>query len=150
MFDFLEGNDRGRRLEVAHPIKLQCESQRHNWVAGNGLLKRVVHIPAKKNKAGIVLQPAEILLPTVLPQNSKLKQKLFSWLHDHPTAAHIGESKLTNALRKRFYWKGWYREAQQYVQTCDGCQRYKALRSLRLGVVLPIHAPTPFHTLSID
>ena len=148
MRDYLEGNDRGRGLSPA--AKQECEADRNNWVVENGLLKKVVRNPAKKDKAGNVIREASVTMPVVLPTKSQLKPLIFHALHDHPTAAHIGQRKFTKLLRERWYWKGWYQDSQDYISSCDGCQRYKGLRKLRPSCILPIHAPTPFHTLGID
>ena len=146
--DYLLDNARGRRLPSQDQARF--EAQRVDWTVQGGLLRRLVRVKEKKDKVGNVVQEAQVLFPVVLPADTPLKAKIFETLHDHPHAAHIGERKFAEAIRSRFYWQGWYNDAQAHVKTCDGCQRYKALRRLKPGCVLPIHAPTPFHTIGID
>jgi transposase InsO family protein len=146
--DYLLDNARGR--ELPPQTKERCEAQRKDWTVQGGLLKRIVRVQEKRNSAGEVVQDACLYYPTVLPKDTALKAQIFATLHDHPMAAHIGEKKFAEALRSRFYWRGWYQDSQEYIRTCDGCQRYKALRRLRPGAILPLHSPTPFHTLGMD
>jgi hypothetical protein len=148
MRDYLEGNARGRKLDPA--IRVKCEAHRKNWVVNAGLLHRVVRVPALKTKSGITKRPAQLLMPIALPDSSPLHAQIFRAMHDHPTAAHIGEKKLAALLRSRFYWKGWENACKEYCRTCDLCQRYKALRRLRPRHVMPMHFPTPWHTINID
>ena len=47
-------------------------------------------------------------------------------LHDHhdtPFAAHMGFRKTYDRLSKSFYWPGLKKDVQEYVRTCDVCQK---------------------------
>jgi hypothetical protein len=146
--DYLEDSDRGRSLPTS--TKTACEAHRKNWVVDSGILRRVVRVPALKDKAGNVTRQPEVLTPIALPDESPLHEEILRSMHDHPTASHIGEKKMTSLMRPRFYWSGWDRAVKDYCKSCDMCQRYKALRSVRPSHVMPMHFPTPWHTINID
>jgi hypothetical protein len=150
--DYLEGNASSRGRGLAPAVKVHCEAHRKDWTVDAGLLRRIVRVPAVKSKRGETTRKAQVLTPIALPDESPLHAQIFRALHDHPTAAHIGEKKLAAIIRPRFYWKGWEKACQDYCRTCDlhVCQRYKALRRLKPKCVLPMHFPTPWHTVNID
>jgi len=62
-------------------------------------------------------------------------------LHDSPTGAHCGRDRLLYELQKRFCWPGMATQAEQYVLTCDSCQRNKHSKQLTPGLLMPLPAP---------
>lgn len=71
-------------------------------------------------------------------------------LHDHPTAGHVGKTKMLDQVRFRFYWPKYLEEVSSWVLTCPLCQRFKGLRRRRVGLLHPKEYMGPMHTLSID
>ena len=41
--------------------------------------------------------------------------------HDSPVVGHVGFFKTYYNSRKPFYWKGMYKDIQNYVAECDKC-----------------------------
>ncbi|KAJ9513865.1 hypothetical protein QJQ45_020944 [Haematococcus lacustris] len=63
--------------------------------------------------------------------------------HDAHTAAHLGRAKTLERLQRHFYWPQMHKTVQEYVHTCDKCQRNKATNQLPPGLLQPL--PIPSH-----
>jgi len=61
--------------------------------------------------------------------------------HDVPKQGHMGVRKTTKALVDRFYWKSLRQDAQEFVRTCDPCQRKKSRTESPLGHLQPLELP---------
>src|SRR5215470_12873108 len=44
-------------------------------------------------------------------------------MHDHPTSAHFGINATYEKTKERYYWKNMKKDIEEYVKTCDQCQR---------------------------
>ena len=55
--------------------------------------------------------------------DAKLRTKLISEAHETPLAGHFGIKKTAERLREWFRWMGMRKEVQDFVRTCDVCQR---------------------------
>ena len=51
------------------------------------------------------------------------KEALLWMMHDHPTAAHFASKAMYEKIRERYYWKGMLKDIEEYVKTCDKCQK---------------------------
>jgi transposase InsO family protein len=51
------------------------------------------------------------------------KDPLMWIMHDHPTAGHFASKTMYEKLKERYYWKGMKQDIEEYVRTCDSCQR---------------------------
>ncbi|GBM03940.1 Retrovirus-related Pol polyprotein from transposon 17.6 [Araneus ventricosus] len=56
----------------------------------------------------------------VIPEG--LREGIKSLCHEG-TSAHLGSTKTKDKLSRYFYWPGCYQDIEQYVRTCDECQR---------------------------
>jgi hypothetical protein len=45
--------------------------------------------------------------------------------HEHPTAGHFGREKTTKKLRQYYWWPHLGKSVDQYVKSCELCQRLK-------------------------
>lgn len=54
---------------------------------------------------------------------SPYRKDLLSLCHDHSWAGHLGINKTKKRLLQEFYWPGCFRDVQNFVKTCDACQR---------------------------
>uniref|UniRef100_A0ABD2WZD5 RNA-directed DNA polymerase n=1 Tax=Trichogramma kaykai TaxID=54128 RepID=A0ABD2WZD5_9HYME len=45
--------------------------------------------------------------------------------HDEPSAGHLGQGKTYDRVARQYYWPGVWHDVQNYVSSCDVCQRYK-------------------------
>lgn len=78
---------------------------------------------------------------TCLPAGT-LRLKILHDYHDIPGQGHMGVKKTTKALLSKYYWKTLRKDVQQYVQSCDLCQRNKAGTHSPLGHLRPLDLPT--------
>ena len=44
-------------------------------------------------------------------------------LHDHPISAHFSVTKTYEKIRERYYWPRMKQDVEQYVKSCEQCQR---------------------------
>jgi hypothetical protein len=68
--------------------------------------------------------------------------------HNHPTGGHFGKDTIYNKISTRFWWKGMYNDIQEYVKTCDSCQRRGNKGGT--GYLNPIKVGKPFERIGID
>ena len=76
-----------------------------------------------------------------VPEGAALRTRILAELHDSPTGAHCGRDRLLAELQKRFSWQGMATQAEQYVLTCDSCQRNKHSKQLTPGLMMPLQLP---------
>jgi hypothetical protein len=77
---------------------------------------------------------------------------LIKEVHDeaHETA-HAGGERTLASLRERFYWPTMRADVNNYVRTCDPCQKTKHSRAKTPGFLQPLAIPAvPFDTISLD
>ena len=56
------------------------------------------------------------------------RQRIIEECHSSVTGGHLGIAKTYHRLRNRFFWDGAKQEVQQYVKSCESCQRRKLQR----------------------
>jgi hypothetical protein len=77
----------------------------------------------------------------VLSKNSSLIPKLLKEFHDTPHGGHSGLYKTYRRLAANVYWVGMKGRVQEYVRSCDICQRQKYLASSPGGLMQPLPIP---------
>ncbi len=77
----------------------------------------------------------------VIPNQKELKNSILYEFHDIPSAGHVGIDNTFRAVRRHFYWPNMRREIEQYVQTCECCQRNKASHQKAAGLLQPLPIP---------
>ena len=60
-----------------------------------------------------------------VPADAALRTRIMAELHDTPTGAHCGRDRMLAEAQSRFQWRGMAGDIEQYVLTCDACQRNK-------------------------
>ncbi|CAI7801781.1 unnamed protein product, partial [Closterium sp. NIES-53] len=89
------------------------------------------------------------------------KQKLLQWekdqailleeFHDVPYAGHFGSNKTLAGIAKYYYWPGMAPDMQQFVTSCDTCQRMKSSKQKKAGLLQPLPVPEqPWQVVSLD
>lgn len=76
-----------------------------------------------------------------IPNDDKLRAKIFHECHDTPISGHLGTAKTTELITKYFYWPGIQEEIKQYVKTCNSCQRNKPSHQVPTGLLQPLPIP---------
>jgi hypothetical protein len=69
-------------------------------------------------------------------------------IHDHELSAHFGIRATQNKAREKYYWKNMDKDIENYVKSCDQCQkRGKPSSKYELN---PIEVKEPFYQIGID
>ncbi|KAJ9504892.1 hypothetical protein QJQ45_005451 [Haematococcus lacustris] len=79
--------------------------------------------------------------PRLYIPSSPLRAQLLHEAHDAHTAAHLGRAKTLERLQRHFHWPQMHKTVQEYVRTCDKCQRNKATNQLPPGLLQPLPIP---------
>lgn len=86
-----------------------------------------------------------------VPRHNRLRTALLKLNHDHPEGGHLSWVKFYDKMWRRFYWKGMSRWCQEYVKTCDICQRMKESTLALPGLISPLPRPDrPFGWITMD
>ena len=71
--------------------------------------------------------------------------------HHSPLFGHGGGKKTLEALLSHFWWPHMRATVEQYVSTCDGCQRMKASTTKPAGLLQPLQIPEgTWESVSMD
>ena len=76
-----------------------------------------------------------------VPADTALRTRLLAELHDSATGAHCGRDRMLSEVQRRFDWRGLASDVEQYVRTCDACQRNKHSKQLQPGLLMPLPLP---------
>jgi hypothetical protein len=76
-----------------------------------------------------------------VPRDAALRTRILAELHDSATGAHCGRDRMLDEAQRRFQWHGMAKDVEQYVLTCDACQRNKHSKQLRPGLLMPLPLP---------
>jgi RNase H-like domain found in reverse transcriptase/Integrase zinc binding domain len=74
--------------------------------------------------------------------NGRLRMVLMHDAHDAIVKGHLGFEKCYQDLSRRFTWPSMSRDVNEYVRSCDSCQRNKPRNQLPIGLLNPLEAPT--------
>ena len=86
-----------------------------------------------------------------VPDQQALRQALLKLHHDDPMAGHFGVERTNELIQREFYWEGIAHDVEEYVNSCDRCQRTKAPRHKPYGELHPLPTPSrPFEQISMD
>ena len=58
--------------------------------------------------------------------------------HDSKVAGHFGREQTLELLSRNFYWATMERDVRKYCSECDNCQRTKAPRHAKHGLLHPL------------
>jgi len=76
-----------------------------------------------------------------VPADAALRTRIMAELHDSPTGAHCGRDRMLAEAQSRFEWRGMAGDVEQYVLTCNSCQRNKHSKQLTPGLMMPLQLP---------
>src|SRR2546421_2877010 len=73
---------------------------------------------------------------------------LLYMMHDHELSAHFGIKATQDKIRGNYWWNGMMKDIENYVKSCDRCQRRNKPQGK--NELNPISVKTPFHQIGID
>ena len=120
------------------PATRQTKRAAHHYELEDGVVYRRVRTDGENHH-----------LALVVPR--QLRQEVLESLHDHKTAGHLGLRKTWQKIRTRFFWPKMFKSVQNYVLSCDGCNRQKVCHQPPSGLLQPL-PPTskPFERVGLD
>ena len=90
----------------------------------------------------------EDIIQIVVPE--KLIPIALKVVHDSMGSDHMGVERTYQEARRKYFWKGMYRDIQAYVKNCDVCNRYKPSSSLSSRIATYPLPSKPFQRVHID
>ncbi|CAI7857213.1 unnamed protein product [Closterium sp. NIES-54] len=87
-----------------------------------------------------------------VPNYAPLRQILLEEFHDVPYAGHFGSNKTLAGIARYYYWPRMAADVQQFVTSCDTCQRMKSSKQKKkTGLLQPLPVPEqPWQVVSLD
>ena len=87
-----------------------------------------------------------------LVESPQERLELLRARHDAKTAGHLGIEKTLELIqRDGYYWQNMRRDVEDYVKSCDSCQRVKADKHRPFGPLQPLPIPErPWTHVGID
>ena len=82
---------------------------------------------------------------------TSVRRKVISYLHDDTMSGHRGTEATYRKVRRSFYWHRMKKFIDDYVQSCDVCQRAKSRTTTPYGLLQSPGLPAgPYQCISMD
>jgi hypothetical protein len=79
------------------------------------------------------------------------KGEILTEIHDSKLSAHPGRFRTLAKAQGNYFWRGMYRDVDDFVASCDVCQKKKDDKLRRQGEARAPSVPTyPFETVHLD
>ena len=113
----------------------------HGFYYKNGVLYHQWTPPGRDAETMTVHQ---LVLPSLY------RTTVLQLAHSIPLAGHFGKNKTAERVRQRFHWPTLFRDVENFVRSCEECQRCSPRRGPRAPMVpLPI-IDEPFQKIAMD
>jgi hypothetical protein len=116
--------------------------QSDQYFVHDELLYHIWHTPAKRHipeRNVVRLYIPKTIIDTVLNN-----------CHDHVLAAHFGFQRTYDRIRQRYFWKGMYKDVDNWVRSCISCAQRKTHRHNVVAPMVTMKVPEPFQRVSVD
>ncbi|QRV73872.1 Retrotransposable element Tf2 protein [Ceratobasidium sp. AG-Ba] len=85
----------------------------------------------------------------VIPENKEIRLAILEMHHDNPIAGHQGQARTLELISRRYYWPAMKQQVNQFVETCEICQRSKGHKQYAPPKPLPI-PQKPWEDIAYD
>lgn len=103
------------------------------------------------HKSGLWIRCFQSYRQVVVPNDDGLRRDILRHYHDGPLAGHPGGTRLIELVSRTFWWPRMARDADNYVLSCDLCQRNKPQSGKTPGFLQPLPVPAnPWDSVSMD
>lgn len=82
--------------------------------------------------------------------DDKMKQFIMNDYHLLPTSGHTGITRMTNNIRRKYYWPGMEADVRKFINKCHLCQKMKQCRYTKQPMTITTTAFTAFEKLYLD
>jgi hypothetical protein len=87
----------------------------------------------------------------LVPDSKEIRNIILHAEHDSMVAGHFGQFKTLEWIKANFYWPKMDLDMEEYVCSCNCCQRNKVVRHKKFGLLEPLDIPNrPWDELSMD
>ena len=102
-----------------------------------------------KKEQGLLTLDQRIEKYVYVPDDAKLRSKIISECHETPLMGHFGIKKTADRVREHFRWVRMRKEVEEFVKTCDICQRAgdKLSDTVNIHMIIARH---PWEIVTID
>ncbi|KAK3540596.1 hypothetical protein QTP70_034354 [Hemibagrus guttatus] len=77
----------------------------------------------------------------------QFRSQVMQWVHEAPSSGHPGTRRLTQLIRRRFWWPSLGSDVEGYVRQCPTCAQARTSRQRPEGLLVPLPGPpTPLVT----
>ena len=98
-------------------------------------------------KDGILFRKGKVWIPN----DPSLPMKIMEAEHDSQVAGHMGMHKTMELVDRNFNWPEMAKDIEDYVRSCEDCQKNKALHHKRHGTLHPLELSyAPWDTISMN
>jgi hypothetical protein len=96
---------------------------------------------------GIVYHKGRIYIPP----DPALRGQIMHNNHDPPNIGHPGQHRMTELIKRNYWWPSMRNEIKKYVKGCDSCQRNKVHHEKKAAPLHPLPTPLgPWEEITID
>ena len=81
---------------------------------------------------------------------NSLRETVLEQCHDSVISGHFGIRKTLEKVRQKYYWAGLYKYIEQYVKSCDTCNRRKPLPRTKKAPMKLTRAGYPMERIATD
>ena len=138
MLNFLEHDKLPDDALKARNLLLQADQ----YYVHEGLLYHIWHTAAKRH------MPERNTYQLYVPIT--FVDTVLNNCHDHVLAAHFGFQRTYSKIRQRYFWKGMYRDVDNWVRSCISCSQRKTHRHKVIAPMQVMKVPGAFQRVSVD
>ena len=140
LYNYLSRNQLPQNLSDAR--RIVAESPQYHL-----LNNKLYHIYQNRTRHKISVDP--LIHQLVVPKC--LRQDLLYAYHDSPAGGcHLGFQRVYQTLRTKYYWKGMYEYAYNYIMSCQTCQEMKRDTNKRNVPLKPLNIEPIFAKWHLD
>lgn len=110
------------------------------YIGTDGLLYRI-ELNSKRNSSEPISQ-------LVIPES--LRFEILSNAHDHITGGHLGTHKTYQKIRKRYWWRGMFKDTEHWCKSCVDCSMRKTPKTKLKAPLIPIPVEGAFDRVAVD
>lgn len=86
-----------------------------------------------------------------VPEDHAVRSELLKRYHDDPFAGHFGAGRTLELIKRKYYWPKMERHVDEYVQSCEICQKTKVKRHAPYGQLNSLPYPeSPWSEITMD
>jgi len=137
IFEYIEAGILPQEEKAARKIIFESEQ----FIIDDGTLYHIFH-PRTKRMDEMVPIVKQLCIPRIL------REELMIAYHDNN--CHVGQERLYNSLKMKYWFPWMYSTVLQYVASCELCQRTKTSPHRKKAPLKPLEVVEPFGRVHMD